>query len=103
MSLKATLYTRTFIDMTTIEYVLQTHGFLEEELNQHYFYVLLTMPKNQWFVPNNKNNEEYTICWWFASRGLICKKQIPRFVKGSYMGMTDWYYWNEDLNYREVS
>jgi hypothetical protein len=88
--------------MKAIEYILQTHGFLESEINEHYFNILSTMPQNEWFIPNNKNNEEYSICYWFASRGLICKKQIPRFLKSSFMGISDWYYWNEDLIYKDI-
>lgn len=82
--------------------VLERHGFLESEINNHYLEVLSTMPENEWFAPTNKNEEHFTICHWFASRGMICKKDIPLFSDGSYKGMKHYFFWNDSLDYSKV-
>jgi hypothetical protein len=88
--------------MSQIKNAVHKHGFLEEETNEHYLNILYSLPENEWFLPSNKNNEEREVCWWFASHGLICKKHIPIFRDGSYVGMKEWYYWNKELNYFNV-
>jgi hypothetical protein len=85
-----------------LQTILQRHGFLEEERNLHYLSVLRTFPQNIWFLPTDEKNDEFTICYWFASRGMICKKDVPLFNNGSYAGMKKYYLWNEELNYKEV-
>jgi hypothetical protein len=82
--------------------VLQRHGHLDKETNDHYLSVLRTFPQNEWFLPTNENQEQFTICYWFASRGMICEKKVPLFKDGSYLGMKKYYLWNEQLNYKEV-
>lgn len=83
-----------------IETLLSKHGFLESKTNVHYLSVLRTMPQNEWFAPTNRDNEEFTICAWFASRGLICEKKIPKFLNGSYLGVKSLYFWNEEVDYK---
>jgi hypothetical protein len=85
-----------------LQTILQRHGFLEEEINLYYLSVLRTFPQNVWFLPTDEKNDEFTICYWFASRGMICEKKVPLFKDGSYLGMKKYYLWNENLNYKKV-
>ena len=82
-----------------IETITETHGWQTVELNDHYLSVLKLHPQNEWFMPTNKENEAHKICCWFASRGIICKKQIPLFTSGAYRGMADYFLWNYELKY----
>jgi hypothetical protein len=85
-----------------IKDILKKHGHSDQETNDHYLSVLETFPQNEWFAPTDKNNDEFTICYWFASRGMICEKRIPNFHNGSYVGLTKYYLWNENLNYKNL-
>ena len=85
-----------------IKSILKRHGHLNEETNDHYLSVLETFPQDEWFAPTDEKDDEFTICFWFASRGIICKKDVPQFKDGSYLGMKKYYLWNENLNYKGV-
>jgi len=82
--------------------ILNKHGHLDPQTNDHYLSILETFPQDVWFAPTNENNDEFEVCYWFASQGLICKKDVPQFNSGSYMGMKKYYLWNETLNYKNV-
>lgn len=51
-----------------IKDILARHGFLNSKINDHHLLILRTFPQNEWIYPNNSDNEEHTICEWFASR-----------------------------------
>lgn len=43
-------------------------------------------PKNEWFTPNNKENEDYTCCCEMSHHGWCDKLVEPQWKNGSYLG-----------------
>ena len=47
--------------------ILKKHGHLDQETNDHYLSILETFPQDEWFAPTNEKNDEFEVCYWFAS------------------------------------
>lgn len=45
-----------------------------------------SLPKNQWFTPTNKDDENYTVCIDMAYHGWISKMVEPIWHNGSFKG-----------------
>ena len=74
-----------------------------EATNNHYVKTLNKLEQNEWIYVSNEEFEFYSICDWFSSVNLICKKIVPKFSRtGSYLGNTIYFYWNKDLNYTKL-
>ncbi len=58
-----------------------------------------TFPKNEWFMPNNSENNDYSICAHLFEMYLIERKTTPIWFNGSFRGLDHTFRINEDLKY----
>lgn len=66
----------------------------------YYLVRLFDYPENEWFYPyDDELNEDYSICLSLFNIDLICKKEVPFYVNGSYKGKKVYFMYNKDLNY----
>ena len=67
---------------------------------EHYCSVLFQYKENEWFSPNNLNDESFTICKELNALGLIARKEVPDHSAGMYRGMTIKFFYNKNLDYK---
>lgn len=84
---------------TTAIYTAFKKALTENYDAEHYLSILFSNPENEWFTPNNRENEVYTICEQMAAAHLIAVIKIPVWVDGSFRGLRTEFLYNKDLNY----
>lgn len=63
----------------------------------HYLNVLFEHPENEWFAPNNSDNDAYSICEELGAVHLLCMKRKPLWINGSFRGVKTYIFYNKNL------
>jgi len=66
---------------------------------EHYMDALFKYPENEWFLPTNKDGDDYSICNQLQSVHLICVRHTPIWNNGSFKGMRFEFKYNRNLEY----
>ena len=82
----------------TAIYRVAERNFTDQALEYH-FSVLFSFPENEWFFPNNKENEAYSICRCLSDIGLIAIIRIPIYKNGTISGVKTGFYYNKSMKY----
>ena len=65
----------------------------------YWFEMITNFKEGEWFLPDNKIEEAFTICIEMHAVHLICLKKIPIWKNGSYLGDKTYLMYKLDLSY----
>lgn len=65
----------------------------------YYISRVTSFPENEWFLPNNSDQQDFQICIDLTQLNVLARKTEPIWVSGGFRGYRAYFMWNSELKY----